>query len=61
LRKQESELKTELEGKLGEATFGLLADGRCLSWKRHHRKAYSVAATDYRALRVLQKAPEAIE
>jgi len=51
-------LETELKGKLGEHSFGLLADGRCLSWRHQHRKAYSVAATDFRVLRVLNQAPE---
>ena len=51
-------LETELKGKLGENTFGLLADGRCLSWRHQHRKAFTVKPTDFRVLRVLTKAPE---
>ena len=47
-------LETELKGKLGEASFGVLADGRCLSWRHQHRKAYTVAPTDFRVLRVLK-------
>jgi len=61
LRAQEKTLKTELEGKLGAATFGVLRDGRCLSWRRHHRKGYSVAASDYRVFRVLQQKPQTEE
>ena len=52
LKAQESEIKTELEAKLGEHTYGRLADGRRLSWRRQHRKAHTVAATDFRVLRI---------
>lgn len=54
LRNSETEIKTELSGKLGEHTFGRLADGRRISWKLQHRKAYSVEAADFRVLRVLK-------
>jgi len=57
LKDQESAIKTELSAKLGDATFGVLADGRCLSWRTQHRKAFSVAATDFRVLRVLKSVP----
>jgi predicted phage-related endonuclease len=53
MQKQERALKTELCAKLGNASAGRLADGRRLSWKMQHRKAYSVAATDYRVFRIL--------
>ena len=51
-------LETEIQAKLGSNTFGLLADGRCLSWKHHRRKAHTVKASEYRMLRVLAQAPE---
>jgi hypothetical protein len=53
LMQQERAIKTELCAKLGEHSFGRLADGRRLSWRLQHRKAYSVEATDYRVLRIL--------
>jgi hypothetical protein len=52
-------IKTELAGKLGEHTFGLLADGRCLSFKFQHRKGYTVEPGGSRVLRVLKHQPEA--
>jgi len=57
MSKQERALKTELGAKLGEHTFGTLADGRCISWRHQHRKAYSVAESDYRVMRILKTAP----
>ena len=57
LRDAETALTVELQAKLGDHTYGILADGRAVSWKAHHRKAYSVNATDYRVLRVLKHAP----
>jgi predicted phage-related endonuclease len=53
MQKQERALKAELTAMLGEHSFGDLADGRRLSWRLQHRKAYSVEATDYRVLRIL--------
>jgi predicted phage-related endonuclease len=53
MQKQERAIKTELCAKLGEHSFGRLADGRRLSWRLQHRKAYSVEACDYRVLRIL--------
>ena len=53
MEKSEKAIKTELQGKIGEATFGRLADGRRLSWKHQHRKAYPVEASDFRVLRLL--------
>jgi predicted phage-related endonuclease len=52
---QEKALKTELQGKLREYTYGRLADGRRLSWKQQHRKAFAVDATTYRVLRILKE------
>jgi predicted phage-related endonuclease len=51
----ESEIKTELQGKLGEHAFGRLADGRRLSWRHQHRKGYAVAPSDFRVFRILRK------
>lgn len=52
LEKSEKITKTELQGKIGEATYARLADGRRLSWKHQHRKAHAVAASDFRVLRL---------
>jgi hypothetical protein len=45
-------IETELRGKLGAHTYGLLGDGRRIVCKVTHRKAYSVAASDYRSIRI---------
>lgn len=58
LRDSETAIKTELEAKLGEHTYGRLADGRCIAWKTQHRKAYAVEAADFRVLRILKTSPE---
>lgn len=58
LHDQEKALKTELEGKLRDNTFGKLADGRWLSWKQQQRKAYAVEASSYRVLRILKDTPK---
>lgn len=47
-------IQTELQGKLGSNTFGILADGRRLSWKTQHRKAYSVEASHPRVFKILK-------
>jgi hypothetical protein len=53
LETKDREIKTELQGKLGEATFGTIAGGRCLSWKVVNRKGFTVAPSSSRQLRVL--------
>jgi predicted phage-related endonuclease len=58
MREKETALKTELEAKLGQNTFGLLPHGQCLSWKHQHRKAYTVEATDFRLFKILKRTPE---
>jgi predicted phage-related endonuclease len=55
----EKTIKAELQAKMGENTFGVLADGRCLSWKLMHRRGYTVEPTDYRQFRILKHKPEA--
>jgi predicted phage-related endonuclease len=49
-----SEIKTELQAKLGSNTYGRLRDGRRLVWKMQHRKAHPVKATSFRAFRIQQ-------
>lgn len=61
MKDRKDEITTELEGKLAAHTFGLLADGRCLANKLQRRKAHPVKASEFRVLRVLKNAPEAIE
>jgi predicted phage-related endonuclease len=58
LDKQEKTIKTELQGKLKDNTFGLLADGRRLSWRLQHRRGFTVEASDYRVFRILSAKPE---
>jgi predicted phage-related endonuclease len=57
----EKAIKVELQAKLGENTYGLLPDGKCLQWKLEHKRAYTVEAQDNRVFRVLKKTPEAAE
>jgi len=59
LEKQEKALKTELQGKIGDHTYALLGDGRCLSWRVQHRKGYTVEPSDFRVHRILKEKPEA--
>jgi predicted phage-related endonuclease len=47
----------ELHAMLGENTYGKLADGRVVSWKGYHRRAYSVPASNPRVLKILQQMP----
>jgi predicted phage-related endonuclease len=56
MSKMEDALKTELTAKLGEHTYGLLADGRRLSWKMQHSKGYTVEPRDVRILRIIKAA-----
>jgi len=51
----ERAIKTELQGKLGAHTYGKLADGRRISWKRQHRNGYVVGPSDYRVFRIMPK------
>jgi predicted phage-related endonuclease len=53
LTQQERAIRTELCSKLGEHSFGRLADGRRLSWRRQSRRAYNVPANSFRVLRIL--------
>jgi predicted phage-related endonuclease len=55
LDKEVKGIKTELTAKLGEHTYGRLADGRRLSWKHQHRKAHTVPASDFRVLRIVNE------
>lgn len=54
----ESAAKTELQAKLGENTYGRLADGRCIQWKNEPRKAHEVPATNPRVLRIRKSLPQ---
>lgn len=51
---EEEKIKTELEAKLGIHAYGRLADGRRISWKLQKRKAYPVAAGEFRVFRILK-------
>jgi predicted phage-related endonuclease len=58
LKKTEQATATELQGVMQGHTYGQLADGRVIQWKAQHRKAYTVAPSDYRVLKVLAKMPK---
>jgi putative phage-type endonuclease len=53
--KRERELKNLLGASIGEATFGLLPDGRLLSYRRQERDGYMVAPTEFRTLKEEKK------
>src|SRR5215475_5281420 len=54
-------IKTELQTKMGEHSFGLLPNGKYLSWKTQHTRAYTVDAYDSRVFRVLKGHPKELE
>lgn len=51
--KREKVSKTAIADKIGAAAFARLADGRRISHKTQHRKAYEVAASEFRVMKVL--------
>jgi predicted phage-related endonuclease len=55
LKKSEDILKTELVGKLGEHTYGRFGNGQYISWKLQQRKAFSVAPSAFRVLRIQKR------
>jgi predicted phage-related endonuclease len=52
------EMKTELQAKLGEHTYGLLNDGRYLSWKLQHRRSYTVPPSHHRVFKIINARPK---
>jgi hypothetical protein len=46
---------------MGENTYGVLADGRCIRRKWVHRKGFVVKPTDYPDLRILKQKPDTVE
>lgn len=63
--KKLEEMRGELENRLmlamGEASYGLLTDGRCVSLKLQERRGYYVQPTSFRVLRFLKKAPGTVK
>ena len=57
IRKAKPAVETQLFAAFGNATFGVLPDGRRLSLKTTARDGYTVEPTTYRSLR-LEKAPK---
>ena len=53
-------IKNEFRELLGDATYGVLPDGRCVSWKTQERKSYQVKASKSRVLRFAKKAPKGV-
>lgn len=54
LKEDKETIDTEIKAKLGSNSYGLLADGRTISWKLQHRSAFHMPETDFRVLRVLR-------
>lgn len=53
-------LENRLKLALGSATFGVLPDGTCLSFKTQEREGYFVEPTSFRVLRLLKKVPKEV-
>jgi predicted phage-related endonuclease len=53
LKADMDEIKTELQGKIGDNSFAQLADGRRLSWRVQNRKGYTVEPSNPRVFRIL--------
>ncbi|MCA9182524.1 MAG: YqaJ viral recombinase family protein, partial [Planctomycetales bacterium] len=54
-------IENQLKSWIGDATYGITPDGRCVSWKSQTRKAYQVAESTSRVLRADVKPPKVIE
>jgi predicted phage-related endonuclease len=53
LKKELKPLQTELTAKLGDATFGQLADGRRLQWRNEPRRGHVVKPSNPRVFRIV--------
>lgn len=53
--KRQKELKNALAKSVGEATYGLLPDGRLLTYRRQERDGYTVEPTAFRAFKEEKK------
>jgi predicted phage-related endonuclease len=51
---RERAIKTELQAKLGQHTYGRLGDGQTISWKLQQRSGYSVEPSEFRVMRILK-------
>jgi predicted phage-related endonuclease len=58
--KDNKNTKAELTALMGAHSYGKLADGRVIAWRQQHRKGYTVAATTFRALKVLKAMPAGV-
>jgi putative phage-type endonuclease len=52
--------ENKIKERLGEHAYGLLDDGRAVSWKLQERAGYTVEATSFRQFRVLAKHPKGV-
>lgn len=57
---RKEELANRLKLALGEASYGVLPDGSCLSYKLQERKGYYVEPASFRVLRRLKKVPKEV-
>jgi predicted phage-related endonuclease len=58
INKQQKTSRAAIEALMRDATYGTLADGRCLQWRNEPRRAYSVGPSNPRVLRLLKSAPQ---
>jgi predicted phage-related endonuclease len=57
LQRAVDEADSRFKAALKTAAYGLLPDGRAVSWKSHERAAYTVEAQTVRPLKFLNKLP----
>jgi len=62
LAAERRQLEAEIKTALGEAdaSYGLLPDGRCVSWRWQERRGYTVQPSRSRVLRVLKRPPKGV-
>ena len=51
-------ISNELKLRLGDASYAVLPDGRCVSWKTQDRKEFTVKASSSRVIRFAKKLPK---
>jgi predicted phage-related endonuclease len=51
-------ISNELKLRLGDASYAVLPDGRCVSWKTQDRKEFTVKASSSRVMRFAKKLPK---
>ncbi len=54
-------IANQLKVWIGDATYGITPQGRCACWKTQTRKAFSVAESTSRVMRLAEKTPKSVE